>query len=113
MAGSLHTVPGDPAFRRLLYYLLASTRGAFNRMLILRYLRQTPVNANKLSTELKLDYKTVQHHLRILVQNGLIVPSQKGQYGAVYFISPYMEAEFSILDEIWAKVNKSSKESSV
>jgi DNA-binding transcriptional ArsR family regulator len=101
-------VPGDPAFRRLLYYLLAGTRGAFNRLLILRYLKATPVNANQLSTELKLDYKTVQHHIRILEQNGLIVSSQKGNYGAVYFISPYMEAEFAILDEIWAKVDKRS-----
>jgi len=103
-------MPGDPAFRRLLFYLLAGTRGAFNRLLILRYLRQNPVNANKLATDLKLDYKTVQHHIKILEQNGLIVSSQKGSYGAVYFISPYMEAEYSILEEIWAKVDKTSKE---
>jgi DNA-binding transcriptional ArsR family regulator len=101
-------VPGDPAFRRLLYYLLAGTRGALNRLLILRYLKQNPVNANKLATELKLDYKTVQHHIKILEQNGLIVASQKGTYGAVYFVSPYMEVEFAILDEIWAKVDKRS-----
>ena len=36
------------------------------------------MNANKLSTDLKLDYKTVQHHIKILEQNGLIVSSQKG-----------------------------------
>ena len=68
------------------------------------------MNANKLSTELKLDYKTIQHHIKVLEQNGLIAPSQKGVYGAVYFITPYMESEFSILEEIWAKVNKTSKE---
>ncbi|MHB8701090.1 MAG: winged helix-turn-helix domain-containing protein [Nitrososphaerales archaeon] len=102
-------MPGDPAFRRLLYYLLAGTRGALNRVLILRYLKENPVNANKLSVDMKLDYKTIQHHLRVLEQNGLIVPSQKGVYGAVYFISPYMEAEYHILDEIWAKVNKTTK----
>src|SRR2546428_9554132 len=102
-------MPGDPAYRRLLYYLLASTRGALNRIVILRYLKESPVNANKLSQELKLDYKTIQHHLRVLEENGLIVPSQKGAYGAVYFISPYLEAEYSLLDEIWAKVNKSTK----
>jgi DNA-binding transcriptional ArsR family regulator len=103
-------VPGDPAFRRLLFYLLAGTRGALNRLLILRYLKENPVNANKLATDLKLDYKTVQHHIKILEQNGLIVASQKGSYGAVYFISPYMEAEYAILEEIWAKVDKKSQE---
>ena len=96
----------DPAFRRLLYYLLAGTRGGLNRILILKHLKETPSNANKLATDLKLDYKTIQHHIRVLEQNQLIVPSQKGVYGAIYFISPYMEAEFPILDEIWAKVNK-------
>ncbi len=103
-------MPGDPAFRRLLFYLLAGTRGALNRLLILRYLKENPVNANKLATDLKLDYKTVQHHIKILEQNGLIVSSQKGSYGAVYFISPYMEAEYAILEEIWAKVEKKSQE---
>jgi len=103
-------LPSDPAFRRLLFYLLAGTRGALNRVLILRYLRENPVNANKLARDLKLDYKTIQHHLRVLEQNGLVIPSQKGAYGAVYFISPYLEAEFSVLDEIWAKVNKRSRE---
>jgi len=93
-------------FRRLLFYLLAGTRGGVNRITILRYLKETPTNANKLATDLKLDYKTIQHHIKVLEQNQLIVPSQKGAYGAVYFLSPYMEAEFSILDEIWAKVNK-------
>lgn len=102
-------MPSDPAFKRLLYFLLASTRGALNRIHILRYLKDNPVNANKLATELKLDYKTIQHHIRVLEQNGLIIASQKGVYGAVYFITPYMESEFSILDEIWAKVNKTSK----
>ncbi len=100
----------DPAFRRLLYYLLASTRGALNRILILRYLKENPVNANKLSTELNLDYKTIRHHIKVLEQNGLIVASQKDVYGALYFITPYMESQFSILEEIWAKVNKTSKE---
>jgi len=66
------------------------------------------VNANKLSQELKLDYKTIQHHLKVLEENGLIVPSQKGAYGAVFFISPYLESEYSVLEQIWAKVNKSS-----
>ncbi len=103
-------MPGDPAYRRLLYYLLVSTRGAVNRILILRFLKESPVNANKLSQELKLDYKTIQHHLKVLEENGLVVSSQKGEYGAVYFISPYLEAEYFLLEEIWAKVNKPSEE---
>jgi DNA-binding transcriptional ArsR family regulator len=106
-------VPGDPAFRRLLYYLLASTRGGFNRVPILRYLKANPVNGNKLSIALKLDDKTVQHHIKILQQNQLIISSQKDFDGEVYFVSSYLEAEYLFLEEIWAQVVKSSKETPV
>ena len=90
----------------MLFYLLAGTRGGFNRVQILRVLKDNPTNANKLATQLRLDYKTIHHHLKVLEQNGLIAPFQKGAYGAVYFLSPYLESEYAILEEIWAKVNK-------
>jgi DNA-binding transcriptional ArsR family regulator len=96
----------DPVYRRLVYFLLAGSRGGPNRIQILRYLKENPVNANKLSTDLKLDYKTIQHHLKVLEQHGLIVSSDKGAYGNIYFISQYFESQYSILEEIWAKVNK-------
>jgi predicted transcriptional regulator len=93
----------------MVYFLLTGTRGGFNRIRIIQYLKENPSNANKLSTALNLDYKTILHHLKILEDNGLIVPSSKGAYGNVYFLSPYLETQNSILDEIWAKVNKSKE----
>jgi len=91
--------------------LLTGTRGGLNRIQILKHLKENPVNANKLAVDLNLDYKTIQHHLKVLEQNGLIVSSNKGAYGNVYFLSPYFESQYAMLDEIWAKVNKSTKES--
>ena len=97
----------DPEFRRLVYFLLAASRGCLNRIQILKYLKETPANANKLASDLKLDYKTILHHIRVLEQHGLIASSSKGTYGNAYFLSPYFEAQYSLLEEIWAKVNKS------
>jgi DNA-binding transcriptional ArsR family regulator len=100
----------DPDYRRLLYFLLAASRGGLNRMQILRYLKETPANANKLATDLNLDYKTILHHIRVLEQHGLIVSSSKGSYGNAYFLSAYFESRYSILEEIWAKVDKQKKQ---
>jgi predicted transcriptional regulator len=94
----------------LLYYLLASTRGGLSRVQILRYLQTTPVNANKLAIGLGLDNKTVLHHIRILEQNQLIISSQKDTYGQVYFLSAYLEAEYTIIEEIWNQVAQTIKE---
>jgi len=48
-------------------------------------LDRLPSNANRLSSELDLDYKTVQEHLQILQENG-IVGKIKESYGAPFFI---------------------------
>lgn len=93
----------DPAFKRLIIYLFLGTRGGFNRARIVKLLKDEPSNPNQIAERLKLDYKTVQHHLKLLEENGVIVSSRKGAYGAVYFITPYVERHFDKIKEIWAK----------
>src|SRR5712692_5383034 len=93
----------DPAFRRLMMFLLIGTRGGVNRSMILRLLRDEPLNANRIAERLKLDYKTVQHHLALLEQHNVIAPSPKGTYGAVYFLTPLMERNLHLLGEKWVE----------
>jgi DNA-binding transcriptional ArsR family regulator len=93
----------DPAFRRLMVYLFIGTRGGWNRARIVKLLKEEPLNPNQISEKLGLDYKTVQHHIKLLEDNGVIVSSSKGSYGAVYFLTPYVEKHFELLKEIWAK----------
>lgn len=90
----------------VLTYLLVGTRGGITRGKIIGAIRKTPMNMNKLSNHLKLDYKTVQHHLRILANNNILAIINKGKYGAVYYIAPEMESSMHILDEIWGKSGK-------
>ena len=75
-----------------------------NRAEILKILRDRPSNANQLAETLGVDYKTIQHHVRVLEENGLVSPSEKGAYGAVLFLTPKMEEALPILDEIWGKI---------
>jgi DNA-binding transcriptional ArsR family regulator len=97
----------DPAFKRMLMYLLVGTKGGFNRLQIMKLIHDEPLNPNKIGEKLKLDYKTVQHHLKILKENSIVVTSSPtGTYGAMYFLSPYVEKNISLLDEIWARFGK-------
>ena len=80
----------DPDIIRLLWFLFAGTRGGDNRIKILDLLIKNPLNINKISEELQLDYKTIQHHMRILEKNNLIT-RMGDKYGILYFISNYLE----------------------
>jgi len=90
--------------RRLLWYLLGGTRGGPNRAEIIKTLQNRPCNANQLAETLRVDYKTVQHHIRILEENGLVSLANKGSYGAVLFLTAKMENALPILDEIWSRI---------
>ena len=98
--------PVDPRFKRLLWYLIASTRGGVNRAKIINFLSESPSNANQLSNQLKLDYKTIVHHLDVLKKNSLIVTDNEESYGATYFISPIIEKNYSAFEEIMVRIGK-------
>ena len=75
---------------RLLYWLLNASRGGPTRLNLLKLLIEKPMNANQLSKNLNLDYKTVQGHVEILIENG-VIETPKKQYGSVYFLSQEWE----------------------
>jgi len=97
---------GEKYLKRLLWYLFAGTRGGPSRAEIIRALQNRPSTANQLAQSLRVDYKTIQHHVRVLEENGLIVPSDKETYGAVLFLTPKMEEALPILDEIWSRIGR-------
>jgi DNA-binding transcriptional ArsR family regulator len=94
----------DPRFKRVLWYLIGSTKGGVNRAKILELINSRPANANQISEELSLDYKTVVHHLRVLSENGLVITDNKDSYGATYFLTPLMEKNITSFREILARI---------
>jgi PAS domain S-box-containing protein len=72
--------------QKLLCYLIKGTRGGKTRALILKHLSDRSYNANQIATALNMDYKTIRHHLNVLIKNGIIVKSNDG-YSDLYFIS--------------------------
>ncbi|MHB8585915.1 MAG: ArsR/SmtB family transcription factor [Thermoplasmatota archaeon] len=90
--------------KRVLWWLLAGSRGGANRADILFRLKERPFNAHQLADACGLDYKTVRHHLRVLEDNQCIAASGKDQYGAMYFLTAQMEQNWPVLEEIWSKI---------
>ena len=92
--------------KNLLWYLVAGTKGGETRGKIIELIRKTPSNANKIAEILKLDYKTVRHHLEVLEKNNIITAINKGKYGAVYFLSEFMQSNINLFNEIWVQFGK-------
>jgi len=96
----------DPSSKRLLWFLFAGSRGGLNRIKIVSILKETPLNANQLAKELGLDYKAIQHHIRVLEKNNIITKAGE-KYGVTYFISTFLEVNMESFDEIVQKLGKS------
>lgn len=94
----------DPRFKRILWYLIGSTKGGANRAKIINLVNTHPANANQIASELDLDYKTVIHHLKVLSENGLVITENKESYGATYFLTPLMEKNYPSFQEILVRI---------
>lgn len=93
------------SLKYLLGWLIAGTRGGPTRAKIIHALKESPQNANQLATLLKMDYKTMRHHLDVLEKNKMLT-SVGDRYGATYFLSQTLEDNYSIFEEITSKIGK-------
>jgi len=96
----------DPDAKRLLWFIFTGSRGGLNRLKIIFSIKEKPLNTNQLAKELGLDYKAIQHHIKILEKNNLIT-RQGEKYGVTYFISTFLEVNMETFEEIAAKLDKS------
>ncbi len=97
----------EPSFKRAMMYIFVGTRGGYNRARIVELLKEEPQNPHRIAEKLQLDYKTVQHHLRLLEANEVVVTSSPKGYAAVYFLTPYAESHLAALRQMWAKFGQS------
>jgi DNA-binding transcriptional ArsR family regulator len=87
----------------VLWYVFTGTQGGENRLRILKALEQRPRNANRLAEDLDLDYKTVRHHLDVLVEND-VVSDSGDDYGAVYLPTDRVQRHWDTVEEIIEEV---------
>jgi DNA-binding transcriptional ArsR family regulator len=103
---AIRLVSSARSLKYLLGWLIAGTRGGATRAKIIETLKETPKNANQLATQLGMDYRTIRHHLKVLEKNRMVTTVGEG-YGTTYFLSPALEENYvlfeEIVDRIWKK----------
>lgn len=95
----------DHAIKRLIWFLLAGSRGGVNRGKIVNLLRDRPYNMNQIAEKMEIDYKAVQHHINFLQKNN-VVHSEGEKYGILFFLTPYFESQLETFDDIWIKIKR-------
>ena len=95
----------DKQTRKLLLYLFTSTRGGLTRLRIIMNLLEKPYNTHQLSQELELDYKAVQHHMKVLEKNNMVTKIGE-KYGAIFHLSNFLEINIVALDEAIDKLDR-------
>jgi len=81
------------------WLLFVGSRGGTNRIRIMSVLRNRPRNRNQLATELGLDYKNIQHHIKVLEGNNLVT-KVGNNYGVTYCVSEFFENNEIVFNEI-------------
>ncbi|MDX1596099.1 MAG: winged helix-turn-helix domain-containing protein [Nitrosopumilaceae archaeon] len=98
----------DKQTRKLLNFLFTGTRGGFTRLSIIMLLLEKSYNTHQLSQELGIDYKAVQHHIKVLERNNMVLRVGE-KYGAMFHLSNYLEMNIMALedaiDKLYRKMN--------
>jgi len=89
--------------KKLFWYLFVESKGSTNRIRIISVLRNIPRNRYQLSIELDLDYKAIQHHLKVLEKNNLVIKTGN-RYGLTFYVSSLFDNNEIIFDEIVDKL---------
>ncbi len=95
---------GLKVFRKTMLYLLGATRGGPMRAKIISLLIQKPLNTNQLSQMLGFDYKTIIHHLDVMLKNNWVTRNED-KYGELFFTA-FVDDQKQVFNEIMGKIGK-------
>jgi PAS domain-containing protein len=93
-------------FEKRLRFLLEGSKGGENRIKIIDKIRDKPYNMNQLSVELGLNYRTIRHHIDVLVSEELVFAESRGRYGTVFFPSAYLESNIEVYNGVVGRCNR-------
>lgn len=84
--------------------------GRYTRMKIICAITEEPMNALELSKKISVDYKTIQHNIKVLESNNLIIRTGTG-YGDLFFPSELISSNLPTLYKVIRRVEKKLEKS--
>ncbi len=93
----------DPYAKEKLSEVFTGMSGRYSRLKIIELLAEGPLNIFQLSKNLGVEYKGVQHNIKVLEENNMI-NKFGGKYGSIYFLSTFLEKNIDVLEEIINKI---------
>ncbi|MBA3045232.1 MAG: ArsR family transcriptional regulator [Euryarchaeota archaeon] len=94
--------------KQTISHVLIGQKGGPKRIQIIELIKVRPYNINQLAEIMKLNYRTVKHHMETLLRNGFVISSKSSGYGEVFFLSPLLEDNFELFEDIIKKANITS-----
>ena len=102
----------DPHIMELFSSIFTGMGGRYTRMRILCAITEEPLNTLEISKRLGLDYKTIQHSIKVMESNGLIVRQGEG-YGDLFFPSDLLSSNlptlYKVIRNVEMKLDKAKK----
>ncbi len=102
----------DKYMNELFSSVFTGMGGRYTRLRIICAITEEPMNTLELSKKLDLDYKTIQHNIKILEKNNLILREGEG-YGDMFFPSDIIPLNlptlYAVIRKVEAKLDKSKK----
>lgn len=102
----------DPHLKELFSSVFTGMSGRYTRMRIVCAITEDPMNTREISKKLNLDYKTIQHNIKVLENNNLIV-REGGGYGDLFFPSDLLSSNlptlYKVIRNVEAKLEKTEK----
>ena len=109
---SYEDIKEDPHMRELFSSVFTGMSGRYTRMRIICAITEEPMNTLELSKKLEMDYKTIQHNIKVLESNSLIDREGEG-YGDLFFpsdlISSNLPTLYKVIRKVEDKLDKSEK----
>ena len=108
----LDEIKADPHMKSIFSTVFTGMSGRYTRMRIICAITEKPMNTLELSKKLDLDYKTIQHNIKVLESNSFIIREGKG-YGDVFFVSDLISSNlptlYKVIRKVESKLDKSEK----
>lgn len=93
-------------YERIWFWIFIGSRGGPTRIKIMKELLKNPMNMHQIAKKLNLDYKTVEHHIKVLIENDLVTNPKINKYGSLFFPSSMAMMKRKYLEDLFSRVEK-------